>query len=143
MAHVVPPFAIAQNFQVSISPANPVQNDRNQRQTARFRSLCSCLTRLENFQRVTKIFSKRGPHGSCGHPFPFGPNFRVRISTANRVPNNRNQQETARFVSLWSWLTRLENFPTVTKSSIYKGGTTWLTCSPLYYWAEFPSVDIS
>ena len=55
-------------------------------------------------------FAKGLPHEPCGLPFAIGPNFHVWISAANRVPNDRNQRQTARFGSLWPWLTTKEKF---------------------------------
>ena len=67
MAHVVPPFATGPNFQVWISRANPVANDRNQRQTASFGSLWPWLTTSEKFRTVAKTsFCKGGT--TCGLP---------------------------------------------------------------------------
>ena len=65
------------------------------------------------------------------------------ISRGNRVVNDRNQRQTARFGSLQPLLTRLEKFGKVGKTSFCKGGTTWPMWSPLCYWAEFSSVHIS
>ena len=56
-------------------------------------------------------------------PFAIRPNFEVWISRENRVPNNRNQRQTAGFGSLWPLLTWREKFRSVAESSFYKGGT--------------------
>ena len=58
----------------------------------------------------------------------------------NQATNDWNQRETGAFRSLWALLTRSWKFGKVSEKSFCKGGTTW---SPLCYWAELPSVDIS
>ena len=47
-----PPFAIGSNFQVWISAANRVANDRSQRETARYGSLWPSLTPKQKFRKV-------------------------------------------------------------------------------------------
>ena len=128
------PFSIGTNFDVWISPANQVPNHRNQRQTAAIGSLWPLLKRSGKFRRAAETSScKGGPYEPCEPPFAIGPNFDVWISPANRVPNHRNQRQTAVFGSIWSLLTRSVKFSRVTETSFCETGTTWLMWSVLCY----------
>ena len=117
-----PHFGIGPNFQIWISAANLVPNDRSQRQTTRFGSLWPWLTTKEKFRKVGKTsFWKGAPHEPCGAPFAIGPNFQVWISSANRVARDLSKRQTARFSSLWPWLTTKDKFQKVGKTSFCKG----------------------
>ena len=74
-----------------------------------------------NFLRLF-LFENKGPHEPCGPLFAIGPNFDLWISPANRVPNNLNQPQKARFGSLCPLLIESEKFRRVTETSFCKGG---------------------
>ena len=115
-----PSFCYRPNFNLWTSPANRVPNNRiNAKQDL----LASTLCRDDqgNFEELQKAcFAKEKPHEPCGSTFAIRRNFQVWISPANRVPTNRNQRQTAAFVSLWPLLTRSGKFRRVAETAFCK-----------------------
>ena len=88
------PFLIGLNFDVSISTANWVANDRNRRQTAVFGILWPLLTGSGKFRRVAETsFCKGGTTRAIWSPFAIGPNFQVWITPANRATIGINSKK--------------------------------------------------
>ena len=123
MSHVVPPLLLGRILKCGYLQQMEWQTIgvNGKQQDLAASGLGSPLKKILE-KLVKRRFAKGGPHASCGPPFAITPNFQVWISAANRVPNDRSQGQTARFGSLWPWLTTKQKFRKVGKTSFCKGG---------------------
>ena len=105
-------------------------------------SLEKCMFSLDKLQFFGHVVAKDGGQVDSSK-VEARQNFDVSISCASQVPNNRDQRETPGFGSLYDFADRNREVSKSSRNLYCRVDTTWPMWSPLSYWAEFPSVDIS